>query len=1091
MDDSVAELRLGWILETVRRKDKVSIYNPQTQPDLELDQVILSAVFEGSDIDIGGKLRQAMNFDRLDEAKALLADAQAVSDKTYAHVIQENLFAALSNDMPEFVQLYLDHGAKASKLEPAHKPDPILLSPLGPDLSLLNVSAAQAIEALYTRASEDSSGHIRVLVDKYSQLNVCPARPRNVLFMRSIAQHLMKCDVNLERAIDNAIFEETNANAEAAHETAALHMLFVWAVLTNKYELAEKFWLAGDESIPNALFAATLLRRMGQSKVLSKPHLEEARESMLANADKFEALATGVLSDCHASDADKTTLLLTSKSNVFPTMSVMDAAFSGRHLDFMAHPSLQTVVNRLWYGDLKETNSALLILLTLVFPLGIFSIRFHTKTAEERVLQDLEDDGFDNTQTRHRSSPIQKLLSFYASPFVKFIAATVSHLLLCMLFSLYILGEFGDTFSTFEVVLLLWFCSLFIEELHEFCTTPATYFSSTWNRFDTLGLLGYFGGLIIRLSDLDHFRAKTDSKGMFTFVVLVLWLRFLRFYVVSKDVGPKVLMLKRMTKDVITFVLLIGVFLLAYGVAAQAIIWPNRSMDSQTFENVLFRPYFQIYGEMFLEDINEESGCVGDELFSSCGYTYAWLIPPLLALYVLITNIVLINLLIAIFNDTYNHVQEDSVKLWYEQNYELLLECADRPMFPAPFGAFEILGKATARCLTRCCRDSNKVLTIEEDIPELMAFQEWNTDKFLKQFKKEQSEVLENRLETQSEALRRAQHEISELREEMVLNQLSLRRFIAKNELIRGTERMSFGENSLKAAGFTIQSTRSKKQVKNWLPVREYLGTTTKHFRFFLTPDQVPWSVEFPDYEPLDFTDPSVPNAPWSDKDDPKGLQFNCVDAAQVKRTTFVEGELGPVTIQLEAKTGRPLNPYGRTGLRGRGLLGRWGPNHAADTLVTRWRRTERGRILERGGRPVLEFLAIERRDGEGWAIPGSFHYQGESDIATFAQSVIEEALANKLNEHEAAALQELLERGETLCGMYCKDNRNTDNAWIETTCGLFHDDSGQLTEPLRFAPGADAKQVAWLMVHDSLKLFASHRELLKHAARRLDAHFE
>ena len=30
-------------------------------------------------------------------------------------------------------------------------------------------------------------------------------------------------------------------------------------------------------------------------------------------------------------------------------------------------------------------------------------------------------------------------------------------------------------------------------------------------------------------------------------------------------------------------------------------------------------------------------------------------------------------------------------------------------------------------------------------------------------------------------------------------------------------------------------------------------------------------------------------------------------------------------------------NPCGRTGLKGRGLLGRWGPNHAADPIVTRW----------------------------------------------------------------------------------------------------------------------------------------------------------
>ena len=42
--------------------------------------------------------------------------------------------------------------------------------------------------------------------------------------------------------------------------------------------------------------------------------------------------------------------------------------------------------------------------------------------------------------------------------------------------------------------------------------------------------------------------------------------------------------------------------------------------------------------------------------------------------------------------------------------------------------------------------------------------------------------------------------------------------------------------------------------------------------------------------------------------------------------------------------TGAPLNPKGRTGLRGRGPLGKWGPNLAADPVVTRYE-PESGRL--------------------------------------------------------------------------------------------------------------------------------------------------
>lgn len=49
--------------------------------------------------------------------------------------------------------------------------------------------------------------------------------------------------------------------------------------------------------------------------------------------------------------------------------------------------------------------------------------------------------------------------------------------------------------------------------------------------------------------------------------------------------------------------------------------------------------------------------------------------------------------------------------------------------------------------------------------------------------------------------------------------------------------------------------------------------------------------------------------------------------------------------------SGRPLNPIGRTGISGRGFLGRWGPNHAADPVVSR---------IKDG---KLQFVGIQRRD--------------------------------------------------------------------------------------------------------------------------------
>ena len=50
----------------------------------------------------------------------------------------------------------------------------------------------------------------------------------------------------------------------------------------------------------------------------------------------------------------------------------------------------------------------------------------------------------------------------------------------------------------------------------------------------------------------------------------------------------------------------------------------------------------------------------------------------------------------------------------------------------------------------------------------------------------------------------------------------------------------------------------------------------------------------------------------------------------------------------------------------GRGLLGRWGPNHAGDPVVTRWAK-DQGADKPK----VLEIILIKRKDSGELALPG------------------------------------------------------------------------------------------------------------------------
>ena len=50
-----------------------------------------------------------------------------------------------------------------------------------------------------------------------------------------------------------------------------------------------------------------------------------------------------------------------------------------------------------------------------------------------------------------------------------------------------------------------------------------------------------------------------------------------------------------------------------------------------------------------------------------------------------------------------------------------------------------------------------------------------------------------------------------------------------------------------------------------------------------------------------------------------------------------------------------------------------WGVNHAVDAIVTRWKRSEFGSIVERDGKKVLEFVCVFREAERLWSLPGEW----------------------------------------------------------------------------------------------------------------------
>lgn len=262
--------------------------------------------------------------------------------------------------------------------------------------------------------------------------------------------------------------------------------------------------------------------------------------------------------------------------------------------------------------------------------------------------------------------------------------------------------------------------------------------------------------------------------------------------------------------------------------------------------------------------------------------------------------------------------------------------------------------------------------------------------------------------------------------------------------------------------------------------------------RFEVPEIKVPWTVEYPEYEPVKYTAPALKGKSWADpeiSDDSFKPNWNTLDG-NVNRKSY----MGDYATNED---GYPLNPVGRTGIIGRGLLGRWGPNHAADPIVTRWKRNGTGALeIDRTTeKPVLQFVAIQRRDSGEWAIPGGMVDPGETVSATLKREFMEEAMNSlEKNTEETEELEksitEFFKKGEEIYKGYVDDPRNTDNAWMETVALNFHDEDGSIVGKLSLAAGDDACNVRWMDVNEKLNLYASHSDFMKKMVQKRDAHW-
>ncbi|XP_064619886.1 transient receptor potential cation channel subfamily M member-like 2 [Lineus longissimus] len=510
--------------------------------------------------------------------------------------------------------------------------------------------------------------------------------------------------------------------------------LFIWAVLLNRRELALQFWRQGKNHVGSALIAASMLKALSHEAAA----MEEIDLSAdyLKHSKDYEKFAIGALSECYNMDKRLTHCVLIRTIDSWGGTTCLNLADTGEHMEFMGHTACQTHLNRIWKGNMALYTSVWKILISTVIPIIICWIQFApTESAQSRTRSEVDRNKVTpgkDVEKNKKSKQVRKgkvfhvgltgtspgtiglhraIYYFYTAPITKFIYAFLSQLVYLGLFSYFLLTNFypydfpNGSPSVYELFTIGWTFTLIGEEFRQVFTRDphsvqrkvSGWFVSVWNKFDLLIYVIFVTAMILRFSLQPQ--EIYYARNMYAVSLSLSFLRFMQMFFFHKDIGPKVIMIRKMMVDLMFFVIILLVFILSYGVASHALLYPNAASDWLLLKNVLYLPYFQMYGELFLENVEAKY----DNTTDICSRDHnVWKNDPtiqqcpefnsvaivLFIIYMIMTNILLLNLLIAMFSYTFQMVQENSELVWRFHRFALIHEYFDRPAMAAPIIIF-------------------------------------------------------------------------------------------------------------------------------------------------------------------------------------------------------------------------------------------------------------------------------------------------------------------------------------------------------------------------------------------------------------------
>ncbi|KAF4081348.1 hypothetical protein AMELA_G00160320 [Ameiurus melas] len=591
------------------------------------------------------------------------------------------------------------------------------------------------------------------------------------------------------------------------------HELIVWAVLTRRQKMALFLWQRGEEAMAKALVACKLYKAMAHESSVSEL-VDDIFQDLDNNSKEFGTLAYELLDQAYKHDEQVAMKLLTYELKNWSNSTCLKLAVAAKHRDFIAHTCSQMLLTDMWMGCLRVgKNPGLKVIAGIIFPPSIPLLGFrvgddtYQGSDDSKCAKDKDDDNKssrDATTEAHskkgdeedgskklRHVPIgRKIYEFYNAPFTKFWFNTISYLGYLMLYNYIVLVKMERWPSMQEWLVISYILTLGLEKVRQILMSEPgklkqkinVWLEEYWNITDLVAISIFLLGLLLRLQPEPY---MGYGRVIYCVDIIFWYIRVLDIFGVNKYLGPYVMMIGKMMIDMLYFVVIMLVVLMSFGVARQAILHPDEEPTWRLARNIFYMPYWMIYGEVFADSIDlyamEINPPCGDNKYDEDGKKLppcipgAWLTPAIMACYLLVANILLVNLLIAVFNNTFFEVKSISNQVWKFQRYQLIMTFHDRPVLPPPLIIFSHIYIIIRQICCCCCKKKEgeldekdkglKLILNSEELRCLYEFEEQCVEEYFREKEDEQQSSNNERIRVTSERVENMSMHLEEVNE--------------------------------------------------------------------------------------------------------------------------------------------------------------------------------------------------------------------------------------------------------------------------------------------------------------------------------------